>query len=160
MLRKMAYTFSFLTVAMLGTHATAHAFSPESLPVIQSSDRWEVKIDSPDDQKHPDMIKSQKGVYNTYSLKLKDLQKDVYNLKVEVYRDEPNSKTKYELFTNNNPLFKSGQEIQLHANFPISVKAEELEVTITWQEEPHITLKNGQKADARRYKQVFKFTDQ
>lgn len=160
MLRKMAYTFSFLTVAMLGTHATANAFSPDSMPVIQSSDQWEVQIDSPDDQKHPDMAKAKKGVYNTYSLKLKDLKKEVYNVKVEAYRDEPNSKTKYELFTVDNSVFKSGKAIQLHTNFPISVNAEELEVTITWQEEPYITLKNGQKADSRRYKQVFKFNDQ
>ncbi|HWO97423.1 MAG TPA: hypothetical protein VNM45_14040 [Bacillus sp. (in: firmicutes)] len=48
MLRKMVYTFSFLTIVTLGTHATAHAFSPDSLPVIQSSDQWEVKIDSPE----------------------------------------------------------------------------------------------------------------
>lgn len=160
MLRKLAYTFSFITVAMLGTYATANAFSPNSLPVIQSSDQWVVRIDSPDDQKHPDMINAKKDVSNTYSLKLKDLKKDVYNVKVEAYRNEPNSKTKYELFTIDNPNFKSGKAVQLHANFPISVKAEELEVIITWQEEPHITLKNGQKADARRYKQVFMFKGQ
>ncbi|PEX84466.1 hypothetical protein CN450_18715 [Bacillus cereus] len=43
-----------------------------------------------------------------------------------------------------------------HANFPISVQSDELEVSITWQEKPSRTLKNGQKdcEAQRKYKQT------
>lgn len=46
-----------------------------------------------------------------------------------------------------------------HANFPISVQSDELEVIITWQEKPSRALENGQKdcKAERKYKQTFIF---
>ena len=46
-----------------------------------------------------------------------------------------------------------------HANFPISVQSNELEVMITWQEKPSRTLETGQKdcEAARKFKQTFTF---
>ncbi len=46
-----------------------------------------------------------------------------------------------------------------HANFPISVQSNELEVIITWQEKPSRLLKDGQKdcESERKYKQTFTF---
>ena len=37
-----------------------------------------------------------------------------------------------------------------HANFPISVQSDELEVIITWQEKPSRLLKDGQKIVSRK----------
>ncbi len=41
-----------------------------------------------------------------------------------------------------------------HANFPISVQSNELEVIITWQEKPSKVLENGQKKLWRRKESI------
>ncbi|WP_088087985.1 hypothetical protein [Bacillus sp. OV166] len=81
----------------------------------------------------PNLNKSTKPeLYNVYSLDIKNIgDKDNKMVRVEAYRDEPNSTTQFELFTvdyehdNLNPSFQ-------HQNFPLYTKATELKVIVTW----------------------------
>ncbi|WP_088079844.1 hypothetical protein, partial [Bacillus mycoides] len=97
---------------------------------------------------------SKEGIFNVYSIDMKNIGKKVYDTTVEVYRDEPNTHTKYELFTSEMP---KTQDFFHHANQPISVQSKRLEVVITWREKPYELMKNGQKHPARKFKQTFVF---
>jgi hypothetical protein len=60
----------------------------------------------------------------------------VGSITVQAFRDEPNSKTKFALFSEKIPpvrIEKNGQEF-VFAVFPLSVKSTELEIIVTWQE--------------------------
>ncbi|MCM3115717.1 hypothetical protein M3610_10495 [Neobacillus sp. MER 74] len=63
---------------------------------------------------------------------------------VQAFRDEPNSKTKFALFEKNKQsvmIEKKGQDF-VFAVFPLSVKASQLEIVVSWQE-------NGIKRDLK-----------
>ena len=128
----------------------ANAYKPEKLPTSQSSNHWKVEIDKPDVKD----MKEKEGEFNIYSIDVRNLGAQVYDATVEVYRDEPNTNTKYELITFKIP---ETQNFFRHQNQPISVDSKTLEVVVTWKEEPYRVMKNGQKHPARKYKQTFLF---
>lgn len=97
-------------------------------------------------------FRPKKGVYDTYSFKVKNIGKKVDSVTVQAFRDEPNSKTKFALFSENKQsvrIEQKGQEF-VFAVFPLAVKAKELEIVVTWKE-------NGIKRDL---KETFVFTQQ
>lgn len=127
----------------------ANAMAFNELPASKSSKQWVVKIDKPWNPNKQD-VKPKKGVYNTYSLAVKSIGDDVENVRIESFRDEKNTRTKYGLFTIDMPkISKDDEEPVRFANFPMSVNSNELEVTITW----------SKKGDDRKYKEVFLFTN-
>lgn len=131
------------------TNSFAKSF--DSLPISKSSDQWSIKIDHPDkdEPNQPTLTKAKKGVFNVYSLDIRNIgDKDINNVKVEAYRDEPNSTTKYELFTHSASMLIKGN--YRHSNFPISVKSKDLVIDITWEK----TIKESY---VRHYKETFTF---
>ena len=42
-----------------------------------------------------------------------------------------------------------------HANLPVATKADEVDVIITWQEQPFQSMRNGQKVESRKFKEHF-----
>ncbi|PUB08212.1 hypothetical protein [Paenisporosarcina sp. OV554] len=131
-----------LSILLLTTLPPINTFATtlEKLPLSVSSEQWSVVIGEPENDK------SKAGVYNVYSMEVKNIGDENINLvSVEAYRDEPKSPTEFELFTftadlNMQPYFQ-------HTNFPISVEASKLKVTITW---------TG-KSDNRKYRETFIF---
>ena len=65
------------------------------------------------------------------------------------------NKTKYELFSLKESRLASGKTGFEHANFPVSTKADEVDVIITWQEHPFRSMRNGQKVESRKFKEHF-----
>ena len=79
---------------------------------------------------------------------------EVYNVQVEVFRNEPKTKTKYELFSLKENRLASGKTGFEHANFPVATKADEVDVMITWQEHPFRSMRNGQKWSLENLKSI------
>ena len=155
---KKAISFFFLLLCLVVVNET-YAYSPKSLPISQNSDQWQVNIDK---VKITDknMVQPKKDMFQTYHFSVKNLGKnEVYNVQVEVFRNEPNTKTKYELFSRREGRLASGKTGFEHDNLPVATKADEVDVIITWQEHPFRSMRNGQKVESRKFKEHFVFKD-
>ncbi|MBY0599211.1 hypothetical protein [Bacillus bingmayongensis] len=149
---------TLLLLCMIMTNQV-YAYSPQSLPISQNSKQWKVNIDEVK-KTDKDMLQPKKGVFHTYHFSVQNIGKDeVYNVHVEVFRNEPNTETKHELFSLKEARLASGKTGFEHANFPVSVKANEVDVMITWQEHPFLAMRNGQKVEGRKFKEHFVFKE-
>ncbi|MGG3523544.1 hypothetical protein ABES33_27895 [Bacillus pseudomycoides] len=137
----------------------AYAYSPQSLPISQNSKQWKVNIDEVK-KTDKNMLQPKKDVFHTYHFSVQNIGKDeVYNVQVEVFRNESNTETKYELFSLKEARLTSGKTGFEHVNFPVSVKTNEVDVMITWQEHPFRAMRNGQKVEGRKFKEHFVFKE-
>lgn len=149
---------TLLLLCMIMTNQV-YAYSPQSLPISQNSKQWKVNIDEVK-KTDKDMLQPKKGVFHTYHFSVQNIGKDeVYNVQVEVFRNEPNTKTKSELFSLKEARLASGKTGFEHANFPVSIKADEVDVMITWQEHPFHAMRNGLKVEGRKFKEHFVFKE-
>ncbi|WP_284951690.1 hypothetical protein [Cytobacillus oceanisediminis] len=149
---------------MLSLFSTsAEALTFEKLPIVQKSDQWSVQVGEAD--KGKDLAQPVKGKFNTYSLKIDKIGEDVDSVKVNLYRNEPNSNTRYSLVScppsvpcsKEDPKWAIDLARQLNegspyrfSNFLLAEKATELEVEIVWTD-------NNQ---GRPMKETFTFTNQ
>ncbi|AFU12814.1 hypothetical protein [Bacillus toyonensis] len=155
---KKAISFFLLLLCIVVVNE-AYAYTPKSLPVSQNSNQWQVNIDEVK-KTSKKLSQPKKGVFQTYYFSVKNLGKsEVYNVQVEVFRNEPNTKTKYELFSLKESRLASNKTGFEHANLPISAKADEVDVIITWQEHPFRSMRNGQKVESRKFKEHFVFKE-
>ena len=139
---------SLLLLFVMGTGIAVSALTIPKLPITEKSKQWEVEIAKPDEE-DPHLVRAKKGLYNTYSLNLRNIGKDVQDVKVQLFRNEPNSTTRYGLLPAIEPCHLSkSQKVALHiSNFGLSDKAEELTVLVTWKE----------KNETRDYQETFTF---
>ncbi|RBP84927.1 hypothetical protein DFO70_1491 [Cytobacillus firmus] len=149
---------------MLSLFSTpADALTFEKLPIVKKSDQWSVQVGEA--KKGKDLVKPVKGKFNTYSLKIDKIGEDVDSVKVNLYRNEPNSNTRYSLVScppsapcsKEDPKWAINLARQLNdgnpyrfSNFLLAEKATELEVEIVWTD-------NNQ---GRPMKETFTFTNQ
>ncbi|HDR3886656.1 TPA: hypothetical protein QCO65_000977 [Bacillus cereus] len=155
---KKAISFFLLLFCLIVVNET-YAYSPKSLPISQNSDQWQVNIDEVKKTSEK-LLQPKKGVFQTYHFSVKNLGKsEVYNVQVEVFRNEPHTKTKYELFSLKESRLSGGKTGFEHANFPVSTKADKIDVIITWQEHPFLSMRNGQKFESRKFKEHFVFKE-
>lgn len=103
----------------------------------------------------PSLSQPKPGVVNMYSLDVKNLRKDIYNLDVDIYSSYSDSKTLRANMDGDATESTAPQNEMYFSNFPVSVKAKGITVIITWQEELPKTFKDGQKLQARKYKEIF-----
>ena len=156
---KKAISFFLLLLCLIVVNET-YAYSPKSLPISQNSDQWQVNIDEPKKISNK-VLQAKKDEFQTYQFSVKNVGKnEVYNVQVEVFCNEPNMKTKYELFSRKESRLASGKIGFKHANFPVSTKADEVDIIITWQEHPFRSMRNGQKVESRKFKEHFVFKDE
>ncbi|MGH1162026.1 hypothetical protein QRE62_14900 [Bacillus mycoides] len=149
----------FLLLLCLVVVNEAYAYSPKSLPISQNSDQWQVNIDEVK-RTSEKLLQPKKGAFQTYHFSVKNLGKsEVYNVQVEVFRNEPNMKTKYELFSLKESRLAGGKTGFEHADFPVSTKSNKVDVIITWQEHPFRSMRNGQKVESRKFKEHFVFKE-
>ncbi|MGG0723829.1 hypothetical protein [Bacillus mycoides] len=155
---KKTISFFLLLLCLVVVNET-YAYSPKSLPISQNSDQWQVNIDEVK-RTSEKLLQPKKGVFQTYHFSVKNLGKsEVYNVQVEVFRNEPHTKTKYELFSLKESRLSGGKTGFEHANFPVSTKADKIDVIITWQEHPFLSMRNGQKFESRKFKEHFVFKE-
>ncbi|MCC6080525.1 hypothetical protein [Bacillus thuringiensis] len=153
-----AISFFLLLFCLIVVNET-YAYSPKSLPISQNSDQWQVNIDKPK-KTNKNMLQAKKDEFQTYHFSVKNVENsEVYNVNVEVFRNEPNKKTKYELFSLKESRLASGKTGFEHANLPVATKADEVDVIITWQEHPFRSMRNGQKVESRKFKEYFVFKE-
>ncbi|EEL65254.1 hypothetical protein [Bacillus cereus] len=153
-----AISFFLLLFCLIVVNET-YAYSPKSLPISQNSDQWQVNIDKPK-KTNKNMLQAKKDEFQTYHFSVKNVgNSEVYNVNVEVFRNGPNKKTKYELFSLKESRLASGKTGFEHANLPVATKADEVDVIITWQEHPFRSMRNGQKVESRKFKEHFVFKE-
>lgn len=154
-MRKITAILFCILFFIFSSNILAEASSFSDLPISKSSEHWHLKIDKANND--PRLSKPKPGVVNTYSLDVKNLGKDVYNLDVDIYSNFNDSKT----LRGNMDAFETERTVTTNEchfpNFPVSVKAKGITVIVTWQEELPKTLENGQKIHARKYKEIFVF---
>lgn len=128
---KILMLFSMFTLSLFPINVIASSL--DKLPSSETSSQWEVVIDKPDNndvEANP--------TFNVYSMDIKNIgNENIKIVKVEAYRDEPNSQTDFELFTVD---FEKEKDMNLqasfhHKNFPISTEAKSLKVIITWKKQ-------------------------
>ncbi|CAN7668266.1 hypothetical protein LJR015_002821 [Peribacillus frigoritolerans] len=136
--------FSFL---IIGPASQVNALTFDDLPVTQSSKQWSVEVG--DAEGSQESVKPKKGVYDTYSFKVKNIGKDISEANIQAFGNDLNSKTKFGLFDilTDAKVNQRGQEFTF-ANFPLSVTAIELEIVINWKEN----------SNDREFKETFVFT--
>lgn len=127
--------FSLLSTALLLTPINSLAATLDELPSTESSNQWKVVIGKPDNEP-PEFNKSTKpDLYNLYSMDIENIgDKNINLIKIEVYRNEPNSTKDYELFTvEDDDIHRNdiGPSFH-HHNFPMYTKATKLKVILTW----------------------------
>lgn len=163
MIKKLVFgACSLLLLSLFSTSLNVEALTFEKLPIIQKSNQWSVQVGEA--EKGKDLVKPAKGKFNTYSLKVDKIGTNVDSVYINLYRDEPNSITKYALHScphgmdcNEN---RYEQAVVLakdmnkgsfykHSNFLLAEKATELEVEIIWTE----------KNNGRPLKETFTFTE-
>ncbi|ENQ3106420.1 hypothetical protein ACEOWJ_002445 [Bacillus cereus] len=141
----------------LGIPLQTHALTFEKLPTTKKSEQWYIKIDKAKNTA-PGSQQPKKGVFDTYSVFVKNIGKDVQNTTIEIYRNEPDAKTSYFLFSDTkNGLFKHTARFT-HENVPIDVRATKIEVVIKWEEKQFNHKKYPEYA-GRQHKQTFVFTE-
>ncbi len=142
---------------LLGIPLQTHAFTFKELPTAKKSEQWYVKIDKAKNTA-PGSQQPKKGVFDTYSVFVKNIGKDVEKTSIEIYRNEPDAKTFYLLFSDtNNGLFNRTAHFT-HENVPIDVKATKIEVVIKW-EEKQFNHKKYPEYVGKQHKQTFVFTE-
>ncbi|MDA1634100.1 hypothetical protein [Bacillus cereus] len=156
---KKTISFFLLLLCLIVVNET-YAYSPKALPISQNSDQWQVNIDQPK-KISKKTLQTKKDEFQTYQFSVKNVgNSEVYNVQVEVFRNEPKTKTKYELFSLKESRLASGKTGFRHANFPVATKADVVDVIITWQEHPFRSMRDGQKVESRKFKEHFVFKDE
>ncbi|WP_394578541.1 hypothetical protein [Cytobacillus firmus] len=157
MLRKFIGSLVVLFLISFGTIVSAESNQLFDVPITKQSEQWKVELG---EVKYDNEItRPQKGKNEMYGLKVTNVgKKDLKNVKIDFYRGDPDSMTKYGLHTpsERQAVFKKGMDFSF-SNLPISLKATELEVVISWQDDPS-THADGQVVKGREYKQTFTFT--
>jgi hypothetical protein len=139
------FTVFFISNPSLKTFALTF----DKLPISQSSQQWKIEIGNPDNPFPKDQKATKK--FNEYSLDIRNIGDKTIELeRIEVYRDEPDSKTKYELFTADGDKLKITESLH-HKNLPVALSAKKLEVIITWSKKGIIDK------DDRKYQETFLF---
>jgi hypothetical protein len=134
-----------------------HSYHPFKVPVTKSTEQWSVTMGEAI-LDEPGMLKSKRGIFDVYSVVVKNNGGTLHSVTVDVYRNEPNSSTQFGLFSNSSETSRSGERLLLHQNFPISFKANGIEVVVSWQDLSTIAKDGKTKLAGRKYKQSFTFT--
>ncbi|MCM3116322.1 hypothetical protein M3610_13540 [Neobacillus sp. MER 74] len=155
-MNKWFLALAFLCILVTEPSFQAKALTFDHLPTKQTSKHWSVQIGKAIESQGS--VKPEKGKFHTYSLNVNNTGEDVISVKVNLYRNEPGSKTKYSLTgcpdekdcTQNSyeqalVLAKQLNEKMPYVfqNFLLAEKATELEVEIVWtqKENPGRPLK-------------------
>ena len=139
----LVYLLSLLCMPLTTLEATALTF--DKLPIKQTSKQWSVQVGEA--KQGENLAKPVKGKFHTYSLKIDKIGTDVLTMEVNMYRNEPNSKTKYALFgcpdekdcnqDRYDQSFSWAEQLNHglsyeQANFLLDENATELEIEIIW----------------------------
>jgi len=158
--KRVLFSLCGLLFAFTFVQSKAHALTFTVLPITQKTDQWSVEVSEAKDG--TGFASPEEGKYNVYSLEVKNIGKEAAMVDVQLYRNDPDSITRFSLFgCPDENCVKQKEDAKTLAeslndgsplrfnHFMLTEKASELEVVIIWTQK-------GQ--EGRHLKQTFKFT--
>ncbi|TKI80344.1 hypothetical protein FC699_35035, partial [Bacillus wiedmannii] len=91
-MKRKIFSLFALTCFALPIQASAYTF--QSLPIASKSKQWYIEIDKSHNA-NKQAVQPKKGVYDTYSLLIKNIGNDVSNVAVEILDNTPTSKATF-----------------------------------------------------------------
>ncbi|KFM99876.1 hypothetical protein D0U04_03860 [Bacillus clarus] len=155
MKRKIMFLFTLICLA-LPLQASAYTF--QSLPIASKSKQWYIEIDK-SHSTNPQAIQPKQGIYDTYSLFVKNIGKDVSNVSVEILHNNPASKATFKPTSASNMNVSKSHTNFEYMVFPLYVSANTFEVVITW-EEKEFTYNGHPENAGKKMKQTFVFNEE
>ncbi|PFJ09658.1 hypothetical protein COD67_05545 [Bacillus cereus] len=153
MKRKIFSLFVFICIA-LPMQASAYTF--QSLPIASKSKQWYIEIDK-SHSSNKQAIQPKQGVYDTYSLLVKNIGNDVSNVSVEILDNTPTSKATFTPTTSNVSISKSHTSFD-YIVFPLDFNSHNFKVVITW-EEKNFSYNGHPVNEGKKMKQTFVFNE-
>lgn len=158
--KRILFSLCGLLFAFTFVQSKAHALTFTVLPITQKTDQWSVEVSEA--KGGTGFAAPKEGKYNVYSLEVKNIGKEAAMVDVQLFRNDPDSITRFSLFGCPDECVKQKEDAKALAeslndgsplrfnHFMLAEKASELEVVIIW-------TKKGQ--EGRYLKQTFKFTE-
>ncbi|MBJ8015422.1 hypothetical protein JDS93_05040 [Bacillus cereus group sp. N34] len=154
MKRKIITLFTLICLA-LPIQASAYTF--QSLPIASKSKQWYIEIDKSHNS-NKQAVQPKQGVYDTYSLLLKNIGNDVANVSVEILDNTPTSKATFNPTSSNNNVSKSHTSFD-YMVFPLDFNSHNFKVVITW-EEKNFSYNGHPVHESKKKKQTFVFNEE
>ncbi|KEK22989.1 hypothetical protein [Bacillus gaemokensis] len=155
MKRKITFLLAFICFA-LPLQASAYTF--QDLPVASKSKQWYIEIDK-SHSTNPNTLQPKQGVFDTYSLFVKNIGKDVDNVSVEVHHNNPTSEAAFKPSSKSNMSSSKSHSSFEHMIFPLYVNTNTFEVVITW-EEKEFSYNGHPESEGKKLTQTFVFNEQ
>ncbi|QIW80240.1 hypothetical protein [Bacillus tequilensis] len=160
-MKRVLFCICGLLFACTFVQSKALALTFTVLPITQQTDQWSVEVSEAKEGK--EFAAPKEGKYNVYSLEVKNIGKEAATVDVQLYRNDPDSMTRFSLFgCPDENCVKQREDAKTLAeslndgspmrfnHFLLAEKASELEVVIIWTQK-------GQ--EGRQLKQTFTFTE-
>ena len=154
MKRKIISLFSLICLAL---PIQANAYTFQSLPIASKSKQWYIEIDKSHNS-NKQAVQPKQGVYDTYSLLLKNIGNDVSNVSVEILDNNPTSKATFNPTTSNNNVSKSHTSFD-YMVFPLDFNSHNFKVVITW-EEKNFSYNGHPLHESKKMTQTFVFNEE
>lgn len=94
-MKRLLLLLSVLLLVLFFVQTKTQASSFKELPIKQKTDQWSVELSEAKNEK--EFASPKKGEYKIYSVEIKN-GKEAATADVQLFRDDPNSITKYSLF--------------------------------------------------------------
>ena len=149
--------FSLFALICLALPIQASAYTFQSLPIASKSKQWYIEIDKSHNA-NKQAIQPKQGVFDTYSLLVKNIGNDVSNVAVEILDNTPASKATFNSTALNNNVSKSETSFD-HIVFPLDFNSHNFKVVITW-EEKNFSYNGHPVNEGRQMKETFVFNEE
>lgn len=159
-MKKHFLSLCVLIFALIFVQTKTQALTFTVLPIKQKTEQWSVEITKAKNAK--ELASSKKGEYHVYSMDIKNIGEAAATVDVQLYRNDPDSTTRFSLFgcPNENCVRQKEDLISLaeslndgtplkFTHFMVAEKASELEVVIIWTQKGK---------EGRQLKQTFTFS--
>ncbi|MBG9840900.1 MULTISPECIES: hypothetical protein [Bacillus] len=154
MKRKIFSLFSLICL-VLPIQASAYTF--QSLPIASKSKQWYIEIDKSHNV-NKQAIQPKQGVFDTYSLLVKNIGNDVSNVAVEILDNTPTSKATFNSTALNNNVSKNETSFD-YIVFPLDFNSHNFKVVITW-EEKNFSYNGHPLNEGKQMKETFVFNEE
>ncbi|MDL2418451.1 hypothetical protein AVT_06355 [Bacillus tropicus] len=148
---------TFFTLICLALPIQASAYTFQSLPIASKSKQWYVKIDK-SHSANKQAIQPKQGVFDTYSLLVKNIGNDVSNVAVEILDNTPTSKATFNSTALNNNVSKNDTSFD-YIVFPLDFNSHNFKVVITW-EEKNFSYNGHPVNEGKQMKETFVFNEE
>ncbi|HFJ9315705.1 hypothetical protein COL11_21525 [Bacillus anthracis] len=149
--------FSLFALICLALPIQASAYTFQSLPIASKSKQWYIEIDKSHNA-NKQAIQPKQGVFDTYSLLVKNIGNDVSNVAVEILDNTPASKATFNSTALNNNVSKSETSFD-HIVFPLDFNSHNFKVVITW-EEKNFSYNGHPVNESKQMKETFVFNEE